>query len=50
MDFLTGSSTTYALTDEALDLMNSIAQLLTVTYAVMFALLVFLILIVIFKS
>lgn len=50
MDFLTGSSTTYALTDEALDLINFISQLFTVTYALMFGLLAFLIVIVIFKS
>ena len=50
MDFLTTASTTYALTDNALDLINFFSQLLTVSFAVLFGLLVLIILLIIFKS
>lgn len=50
MDFLITSSTTYALTDNALDLINFFSQLFTVSFAILFGLLVLLILLVIFKS
>jgi len=50
MDFLTSTSTTLTLTDEALDLINFFSQLLTVSFAILFGLLVLMILIIIFKS
>ncbi len=50
MDFLTSGATTYALTDNAMDLINFFSQLLTVSFAVLFGLLVFIILLIIFKS
>jgi hypothetical protein len=50
MDFLTTATTTYALTDEALDLINFFSQLLTVSFAIVFGLLSLIILIIIFKS
>jgi hypothetical protein len=50
MDFITTTSTTYALTDKALDLINFFCQLLTVSFAVLFGLLVIVILLLIFKS
>jgi len=50
MDFLTTGSTTLAFTDEALDLINFFSQLLTVSFAVLFGLLVLIILLIIFKS
>lgn len=50
MDFLTTASTTYALTDEALNLINFFSQLLTVSFGVVFGLLTVIILLVIYKS
>lgn len=50
MDFLTTASTTYALTDKALDMINFFSQLLTVSFAVVIGLLVIVILLLIFKS
>ena len=50
MDFLTTASTTFALTDNALDLINFFSQLLTVSFAVIFGLLVVIIVLLIFKS
>lgn len=50
MDFLTTATTTYALTDEALDLINFFSQLLTGSFAILFGLLALIILIIIFKS
>jgi len=50
MDFLTSASTTYALTDDGLDLINFFSQLFTVSFAVLFGLLVLIILLIIFKS
>jgi hypothetical protein len=50
MDFFTTATTTYALTDEALDLINFFSQLLTVSFAILFGLLSLIILIIIFKS
>ena len=40
----------YTLTDEALDLINFFSQLHTVSFAVLFGLLVLIILLIIFKS
>jgi hypothetical protein len=50
MDFLTTGSTTLALTDKALDLINFFSQLLTVSFAVLAGLLVVVIILLIFKS
>ena len=50
MDFLTTASTTLALTDNALDLINFFSQLFTVSFAVIFGLLVIIIVLLIFKS
>jgi len=50
MDFLTTASTTLALTDNALDLINFFSQLFTVSFAVIFGLLVVIIVLLIFKS
>ncbi len=50
MDFLTATSTTYALTDQALNLINFFSQLLTVGFGVLFGLLAIIILLLIFKS
>ena len=50
MDFLTSAETTYALTDNALDLINFFSQLITVSFAFLFGLLVLIILLIIFKS
>ncbi len=50
MEFLTTASTTFALTDQALDMINFFSQLLTVSFAIVFGLLVVVILLLIFKS
>ena len=50
MDFLTTASTTLALTDNALDLINFFSQLFTVSFAIIFGLLVIIIVLLIFKS
>jgi len=50
MDFLTTASTTLALTDNALDLINFFSQLFTVSFALVIGLLVFIIVLLIFKS
>lgn len=50
MEFLTTASTTLALTDQALDMINFFSQLLTVSFAIVFGLLVVVILLLIFKS
>lgn len=49
MDFITTASTTYALTDEALDLINFFSQLFTVSFGLLFGLLVIVILLIIYK-
>lgn len=50
MEFLTTASTTFALTDQALDMINFFSQLLTASFAIVFGLLVVVILLLIFKS
>jgi len=49
MDFLITASTTYALTDEALDLINFFSQLITVSFGLLFGLLTVVIVLLIFK-
>lgn len=50
MDFFTMTSTTMALTDDALDLINFFSQLLTVSVALVLGLLTVIVLILIFSS
>jgi len=50
MDFITTLDNTYTLTDNALDLINFFSQLLTVSFAVLFGLLILIIILIIFKS
>ena len=44
------SATVYSLTNQALDLINFFSQLLTVSFGIIFGLLIFAVLIIIFKS
>lgn len=50
MEFLTTATTTYSLTDQALNLINFFSQLLTVSFGLLFGLLTVIILLVIFKT
>lgn len=50
MDFFAMTSTTLALTDEALDMINFFAQLLTVSVALVLGLLTVMVLLLIFSS
>lgn len=49
MDFLIASTTTYRLTEEALDLINFFSQLITLGFAISVGLLTVIILLIIFK-
>ncbi|MFH1292204.1 MAG: hypothetical protein ABIH87_03330 [bacterium] len=49
MNLLTTASTTYALTSEALDLINFFSQLITVSFGLLFGLLTVVIVLLIFK-
>jgi len=50
MEFFTVTKKALILTDDALDLINFFSQLLTVSFAILFGLLVLIILLIIFKS
>lgn len=49
MDFIITASTTYALTPEALDLINFFSQLITASFGILFGLLTIVIVLIIFK-